>query len=316
MKEPAPIVLVGGRSTRFGRDKLREPVAGRWLVDVAIAALRGATGADVTLVGPCDRDVAVRGDAHLDDAHAGVGPAGGVLTALERLGDVVVLSGDLPRVGAAAVRALLDAGRAAPDASIVRATGEPLIAIYRTAIAPVITARLAGGRRSLLDLAPPPQLCEVEIGGDLRDADAPHALAIGSFEEIDPDVLDLVPIAARRALDHAGLHLSLEGWRTLPLDRRRALVTLGAAPTIDLDEVGAIARGAEIAPRAIERARELGRDVPAEVPLGGERARVERAWPMLSPLERFAIVHAARSAQRRGDPARLARALASILGGD
>ena len=49
MEEIQPIVLVGGSSRRFGRDKLREPVAGPdgsvgWLVDRPIAALRGVFG--------------------------------------------------------------------------------------------------------------------------------------------------------------------------------------------------------------------------------------------------------------------------------
>ncbi len=50
-----PVVLVGGRSTRFGRDKLREPVgcAREPLVQRPIRALRAVFGPRVMLVGEC-----------------------------------------------------------------------------------------------------------------------------------------------------------------------------------------------------------------------------------------------------------------------
>ena len=310
--DPRPVVLTGGHSVRFGRDKLREPIdRDRWLIDVAIDALRGATGEPVTLVGACDPSVAARGDAHLEDDHGGQGPAGGVLTALVRIGDVVVSSGDLQRIDVAAVRALLDAARAS-DALVVRARGEPLVAVYRRALAPRIAERLRGGRRSLFDLASPPELLEVDLGGDLRDADTPDALVIWSFEEVEPGTLDLVPIAARRGLDHAGVHLSLAGWRGLAIDQRRALVTLGAEAEVDVRAVATIAADPRET-RRITPATELPSVLPEGLALGADRARVEEAWPTLRPLERFAIQHAAQSAQRRGDPARLRTALAAIV---
>ena len=56
-----PVVLVGGKSRRFGRDKLREPIGesrAEWLVDRPIRALREVFGARVAVVGECDADVA------------------------------------------------------------------------------------------------------------------------------------------------------------------------------------------------------------------------------------------------------------------
>ena len=49
------------------------------------------------------------------------------------------------------------------------------------------------------------------------------------FEAID-EGLPFMPIAARRALDASGLKLSLEGWLSLSLERRRELATTGLAP--------------------------------------------------------------------------------------
>ena len=143
---------------------------------------------------------------------------------------------------------------------------------------------------------------------------APHPLIWG-FEDIDPVALELVPIAARRALDRAGVHLSLAGWCTLPLDLRGALVTLGAVDLVDLPRVRAIASQATVPPRPIDALPEPDDGLPADAPLGDERPRVERAWSRLGPLQRFAVLHAARSAQRRGDPPRLRLALAQLLDG-
>lgn len=322
MGAPHPIVLVGGRSTRFGRDKLREPLeGGGWLVDRAVEALRAATGRAVTLVGTCDPEVARRGDAHLEDAHAGQGPAGGLLTALDRLGDVIVLPGDLPRVLAPALAPLLRAAEAQPSTLAIRARGEPLVAIYRRALAPRIAARLAAGRRSLHDLVAGDELFEVDVPEDaLVNANTPAALepsGVFAFEGID-EALELVPLAARRALDRAGVHLSLEGWRALPRDARRALVAEGAREQVAPSVVRAL----------VEPARALSREVapstdpdPERAPaalleaLGADRARVAARWSGLSALERFALVHGLRSAERRGEPERLLEIVRAVIAG-
>ncbi len=57
-----------------------------------------------------------------------------------------------------------------------------------------------------------------------------------SFDGVDA-ALDLLPLAARRALDAAGLKLSLEAWRGLPLDKRRAIAEAGSEPTVASERV-------------------------------------------------------------------------------
>src|SRR5579871_5432769 len=75
-----------------------------------------------------------------------------------------------------------------------------------------------------------------------------------AFEDID-DALRLVPLAARRALDALGCKLALEGWLSLPIEHRRALVEAGAREQVDrrvealLDH--ATPRGSRI-PRPVE----------------------------------------------------------------
>src|SRR5262245_5365872 len=79
-----PVVLTGGRSTRFGSDKLRARLDddGTLLIDRPIAALRAVFGPRVALVGDCDPAVAARADLIIRDLHPGRGPIGGILSAL------------------------------------------------------------------------------------------------------------------------------------------------------------------------------------------------------------------------------------------
>jgi molybdopterin-guanine dinucleotide biosynthesis protein A len=148
-----PVVLVGGRSTRFGRDKLREPwprgQERTWLVDRPIAALRAVCGARVWVVGDCDAAVAARGDRHVADRFPGIGPLGGIVTAMEEArSDVVVLSGDLPEVSAEVVRTLvLAAGRHGDACMIATSDGrvEPLVAVYRAGVIGAMREAIARG---------------------------------------------------------------------------------------------------------------------------------------------------------------------------
>ena len=148
-----PVVLVGGRSRRFGRDKLREPFGGGMLVDRPIGVLREVFGACVALVGDCDAAVAARGDSHLVDRYPGRGPVGGILTALDAFGCAVfVLSGDLAGVTASGVRSVLDVAAGEPDAAaVVGATPgvEPCFGLYRAASAGALRRALEEGRLEL-----------------------------------------------------------------------------------------------------------------------------------------------------------------------
>ena len=136
-----PIVLVGGKSSRFGSDKLRAiigqdengPVL---MVHRPIAALRAIFGPRVMLVGACDFSLQALADSIIKDRYPGQGPAGGILSALEATArDVFVLPGDLPRITAQLVLLILARAEQHPDALIVMAQTdrpEPCVALYRT----------------------------------------------------------------------------------------------------------------------------------------------------------------------------------------
>lgn len=147
-----PIVVVGGRSARFGRDKLLEALDdGTPMVARPIEALRRVFGPCVAVVGTCNPRVAACGDLHLPDPYPGVGPIGGIVAALEwACRPVLVLSGDLPNITPEAVRAIAEAAARAPAcwASVGQTDRlQPCIALYRPEALPSL-------RSAMLDQTP------------------------------------------------------------------------------------------------------------------------------------------------------------------
>lgn len=133
-----------------------------------------------------------------------------------------------------------------------------------------------------------------------------------AFDGVD-EALSLVPLAARRALDHAGAKLSREAWLGLPLEARRALVEAGAAAQVPIDEVrvrlvAASPPAEPVAPRWDPPAGAA----PAElVAAFGETRPIGQAlWLSLSPLDRYALAKVAEKPR----PDRLAAAYAEIVG--
>ena len=137
------LVLAGGAGRRLGGGKPQVQVAGRALVDHALAAVAGALHR--VLVGPAD--LARPGvPTTLEDPPLG-GPVAGIaagVAALQALDDpaavVVVLACDVPRAGAV-VASLVRAVAGADGARLVDADGRPqhLVAAYS---APALAAAL------------------------------------------------------------------------------------------------------------------------------------------------------------------------------
>ena len=135
------------------------------------------------------------------------------------------------------------------------------------------------------------------------------------FEEPNPGLV-LLPLAARRALDAAGIALSLEGWQALSLDERRLIAEAGAAAVVAVETVERLALRARPAPDRIGPRKDPD-DVPLELAqsVGAKLRDLTLAWPALTPLERYALAKLARS--KKAEPeqrvARLARACDEIL---
>ena len=132
------------------------------------------------------------------------------------------------------------------------------------------------------------------------------------FDAVD-ERLELVPLAARRALDRSGLKLSLDGWKSLSLDQRTSIAEAGSRPVIDVEQVRSAASGARPPATLIDALD----DPPADaIPEALVRAYAASGpldlalWTSLEPIDRYALAKVA----ARGRPERLAAAYAEIIG--
>ena len=190
------IVLAGGRSSRFGSDKLAATIGGTTLLDRAVHAV-AVVAAEVVVVlapgverrlGPTDTPI-----RFVADPEAFEGPLVGLLAGLEIVEQplVIVAGGDMPNLHPE-VLGLLIRSLAAADSSVTavalrsRGTVSPLPVAVRTGAATDVARRLVadGERRlrSLFDHLPTRVLEEIEWraldpdGGSLRDVDLPSDL--------------------------------------------------------------------------------------------------------------------------------------------
>jgi molybdopterin-guanine dinucleotide biosynthesis protein A len=185
------IVLAGGRSSRFGRDKLVEPVGGRPLLDHAIDGVR-AFATEVIVVLSTDAVAAVPLDVRVvHDPAPFEGPLAGLLAGLGAAREPVVLltGGDMPELQPAVVEALLVAGASAGvNAAVLEEAGRarPLpMVVAREAALQAAEHLIDAGERSLRALA---EVLTVTVvpeaswrtldpaGRSLRDVDTPGDL--------------------------------------------------------------------------------------------------------------------------------------------
>jgi cyclic pyranopterin phosphate synthase len=111
------------------------------------------------------------------------------------------------------------------------------------------------------------------------------------FDGVDSG-FELLPIAARRALDHAGRKLSLEGFRSLSLADREALAELGSREEVDVVQaLRLVARGVPPA-EPLEPRPDPSPVAPRDEVVsafGPERPIPPGTWSALSSLERYAL---------------------------
>jgi molybdenum cofactor guanylyltransferase len=149
------LVLAGGRSSRFGRDKLAERIDGRTLLDSAIDGVT-PTSTEILVVAAPDATPDLPAGARLvHDAVAYEGPLAGVGAGLRAAHEsiVLVVGGDMP----ALVGAVIDSMLAAFDESGVQAVvlehegrARPLpIALRRDPALAAADVLLADGERRL-----------------------------------------------------------------------------------------------------------------------------------------------------------------------
>ena len=185
------VVLAGGRSSRFGRDKLAEPVDGRPMLERAIEAVRAVAPAVVVVTSPGATPPLPDGIDVARDATAFEGPLAGLATGLGHLDPaierVVVVGGDMPTLMPAVLGSMLE--RLERREAVVLADEDgprPLPVAVRRSPGQAAAVRLldAGERRlrSLLEeldvevIAPATWRAIDPAGDTLRDVDVPADL--------------------------------------------------------------------------------------------------------------------------------------------
>lgn len=155
------VVLAGGRSTRLGQDKirLRLPGDGRdMLARTADLLAACADGVAISRRASSGGDApALPGIRSIPDAEDGLGPFGGIWSALRELRQpILVLSCDLPFMDRPTLRRLIEARAArAPEAIMTTflqaETGfiEALVSIYEPACLPFFEDARARGLRQI-----------------------------------------------------------------------------------------------------------------------------------------------------------------------
>jgi molybdopterin-guanine dinucleotide biosynthesis protein A len=131
-------------------------------------------------VGDCDPDVAARADRHIPDRYPGLGPLGGIATAIQAHGlDVFVLPGDVPRISASVIQSILAARSVHEDALAVLASSgrpEPCIGLYRRDGLSSLESALAS-KPTLIDAIRPDRLVLIPVDPALAaNANTPDVL--------------------------------------------------------------------------------------------------------------------------------------------
>jgi len=187
----AALILAGGRSSRFGRDKLAEPIRGRSMLDHVIERVRDVA-TDIIVVAASGMPPAVPGDVEIvRDDQPFEGPLVGVGVGLRAIDPgverVIVVGGDMPTVVPAVLARLLgalDRREAAVLADEARARPLPL-ALRREPGSAAVDDLLDAGERRLRALL---ERLDVEVipyetwleddpaAESLRDVDVPDDL--------------------------------------------------------------------------------------------------------------------------------------------
>jgi len=145
------VILAGGQSRRFGRDKAIEPIAGQPLIRRVIERIELLCGEIVVVVADQDRGDALPLDQQhrvVLDRYPGTGSLGGIFSGLEAANNqwVIAVACDMPFLNLKLLGQMLslreDADAVVP---VVEGRPEPTHALYSKACLPFIEPRLLAG---------------------------------------------------------------------------------------------------------------------------------------------------------------------------
>jgi molybdopterin-guanine dinucleotide biosynthesis protein A len=186
------IVLAGGRSRRFGRDKLAEPLGDGTLLERAISTVATVAAEVLVVAAPGSNPALPPGVRLVHDEVPYEGPLGGLMAGLTGAREplVLVVGGDMPSLEPAVLQLLIRTLEvSAADACVLEHLGrlQPLPAAFRTGTATTIVRQLIAQQERRL--------------GAVLDHLPVRALADGEWRPLDPEALTLRDIDEPGDLD-------------------------------------------------------------------------------------------------------------------
>lgn len=179
--QAAGFVLVGGHSSRMGRDKALLRLDSHALVENVAARVLEVAG-NIALIGPEEPYRTLQFEC-LPDLRPGLGPLAGIETALAAgRGDLnLIVACDMPGIRTAWLRQLLRRAEQS-DAPCVAIRDEkrivhPLCAVYRSSCLPEVQRALNDGRLRAQNLIGDLGAVFVEIGTSLENVNTPQEWA-------------------------------------------------------------------------------------------------------------------------------------------
>lgn len=147
----AAIVLAGGRSTRFGRDKASEPLLGKPLLQHVVDRVAPLVSELIIVRAPGQALPPIEASIPVtivDDAYPGTGPLGGIYTGLEAASAdrCIAVACDMPLLSGPLLRELLLRSTGCDVVMPVIEYPEPLHAVYGRICLEPMRARLDAGQ--------------------------------------------------------------------------------------------------------------------------------------------------------------------------
>lgn len=179
------IVLAGGRSSRMGRDKSLLPVQGRPLIECLLQTLHPSFSRLMISANDPDKyrfaDVPV-----IADRLPGQGPLMGIASALEasRTELNFIIACDIPQINIPLMMKLMRLSSGF-DAVIPVHQGfpEPLFAVYRNTIAPILFTALNKGVRKITQALEPVRIRFVELSDEERIVNLNTPEEVNAYEK-------------------------------------------------------------------------------------------------------------------------------------
>jgi molybdopterin-guanine dinucleotide biosynthesis protein A len=185
------IILAGGKSRRFGRNKVIEVVGGKTILERVVARLSPITRRIILVTN--GENIQLSNSSSLDfaaDIFPDKGPLGGIYTGLyhSKTSDNIVVAGDMPFLNTSLLQHMVGLlpGFDAVIPQWQNSQIEPLHGIYSAACLPVMRKRLENDQLSISDC-----LKQLRV----------HYLREQDFKMLDPEALSFFNINRQSDID-------------------------------------------------------------------------------------------------------------------